>query len=241
MVGPRQAGPGMSLALAGARGARLAGPMRVTKFGHACVRIETDGATVVLDPGGWSEREAVDGATAVLITHEHPDHLDPDNLRATDAPIHTIRAVADQIRDTAPDVAERVRVVASGEAFELGDVAVRVVGERHAVIHPELPRLDNSGYLLQAEERRIFHPGDALTVPEEDLDLLLVPVQAPWSNVSEVMDYAREVRAPLTAAIHDGLLNERGLGLLARMVGGTLEQQGRGYVRVEPRADIDLP
>ena len=48
--------------------------MRITKFGHACVRVEHDGATLVIHPGGWTEPEAVDGATAVLITHEHPDH-----------------------------------------------------------------------------------------------------------------------------------------------------------------------
>ena len=67
--------------------------MRITKFGHACVRIENDDQVVVLDPGGFTEREAVDGATAVLITHEHADHLDIDHLRATDAPIYTIDAV----------------------------------------------------------------------------------------------------------------------------------------------------
>ena len=85
--------------------------MRITKFGHACVRLETGDHTIVLDPGGFTEPEAVDGATAVLITHEHADHYSPDHLRRTDAPIHTIGAVAAKIRDEAPDVAERVTVV----------------------------------------------------------------------------------------------------------------------------------
>ena len=50
--------------------------MRLTKFGHACIRIEHDGHTLVIDPGGFTEPEAVDGADAVLITHQHPDHYD---------------------------------------------------------------------------------------------------------------------------------------------------------------------
>jgi L-ascorbate metabolism protein UlaG (beta-lactamase superfamily) len=215
--------------------------MRVTKFGHACVRIESGGAVVVIDPGGWSEREAVEGATAVLVTHEHPDHLDPENLRATDAPIHTIAAVARQIAEQAPDVAERVRVVTPGDALDVG-VPVTVVGEKHAVIHPELPHFDNSGYLLEVEGRRLFHPGDALTVPEGvELDVLFLPVHAPWSKISEVIDFARAAGAGLSVAVHDGLLNDRGLALAERMVGGMLADRGQEYLRVEPGADLPQP
>ena len=90
--------------------------MRITKFGHACVRLETDGQMVVLDPGGFTEPEAVDGATAVLITHEHADHYSPDHLRRTDAPVFTIAAVAAKIREDAPDVAERLTVVEPGRS-----------------------------------------------------------------------------------------------------------------------------
>lgn len=214
--------------------------MRITKFGHACVRIESGSTTVVLDPGGWTERDAVQGAGAVLVTHEHPDHLDPDNLRAADAPIYTIDAVARAIAEQAPDLAERVTVVAPGDRLDLG-VPVSVVGEKHAVIHPELPRFDNSGYLLEVEGRRILHPGDALTEQPGELDLLLLPVHAPWSKISEVIDYGRAVGAPLSVAIHDGLLNERGLGLAQRLVGGLLGEREQEYLRVEPGQEIPLP
>ncbi len=67
------------------------GPVRITKFGHSCVRLSAGGSDVVIDPGGWSEREALDGVAAVLVTHEHPDHWTIDHLRATDAPVWTMR------------------------------------------------------------------------------------------------------------------------------------------------------
>ena len=213
--------------------------MRITKFGHACVRVESGGTTVVVDPGGWTDPEAVTGASVVLVTHEHADHLDPDNLRATDAPVHTIRAVADQIAELAPDVMERVTVVEPGDVLDLG-IRVTVVGRKHAVIHPDLPHFDNSGYLLEAEGRRVFHPGDALTEHPAGLDLLLLPVHAPWSKTSEVADYARAVGAPRSVAIHDGLLNDRGLGLAERLVGGLLEGREQEYLRVEPGSDVPL-
>ena len=129
------------------------------------MRLETDGHVIVLDPGAFTEPEAVDGATAVLITHEHADHYSADHLRRTDAPIHTIGDVAAEIREEAPDVAERITVVKPGENFDVG-VPTTVVGEKHAVIHPEIPRIDNSGYLLEVEGTRIYHPGDSLTLPD---------------------------------------------------------------------------
>ena len=91
--------------------------MRITKFGHACVRIEHEGTTVVLDPGVFTDREALDGADAILITHEHVDHYVPDHLKAVDAPVWTIDAVATKIREDAPEVFERTTVVAPGDSF----------------------------------------------------------------------------------------------------------------------------
>ena len=152
--------------------------MRITKFGHACVRVEHGGTALVIDPGEWTEPEAVDGATAVLVTHEHPDHFLPDRLRAADAPVFTIEAVAARIREDAPDLAERLTVVAPGEEFDAG-LPVRAVGELHAVIHPELPRFHNSGYLVTAGDETLFHPGDALTGPGQPVDVLCAPVSRP--------------------------------------------------------------
>jgi L-ascorbate metabolism protein UlaG (beta-lactamase superfamily) len=214
--------------------------MRITKFGHACVRIETGGTTLVIDPGAWTHRDAVDGAGAVLVTHEHADHLDPDNLRAADAPVYTIGAVAKQLADQAPDLTERVTVVAPGQVLDL-DVPVTVVGEKHAVIHPEVTHFDNSGYLVEAEGRRVLHPGDAFTVPEGDVDLLLLPLHAPWSKTSEVVEFARAVGAPRSVAIHDGLLNETGFGVVDGLVGRLLGERQQDYLRVAPGEDVALP
>jgi L-ascorbate metabolism protein UlaG (beta-lactamase superfamily) len=211
--------------------------MRITKFGHACVRVETGGHTIVLDPGSFTEPEAVDGATAVLITHEHADHYSAENLRRTDAPIHTIGAVAAQIREAAPDLAERVSVVTPGQQFDPG-VPTTSVGEKHAVIHPEMPRFDNSGYLLEVEGLRIFHPGDSLLVPDDDVDLLLLPVSAPWLKMSECIDFARDVGAQRSLAIHDKVYSDVGLAMadahLARMLG----ERAQTYLRLEPGQDL---
>ena len=145
--------------------------MRITKFGHACVRIEHDGHTLVIDPGMFTDPEAVDGADAILITHQHYDHWDADLLAETDAPIHTIAAVAEQIRSEAPEIAERISVVTPGDQVDVG-LPVTVFGQLHAIIHPEFRRVDNSGYLISAGDQVVFHPGDSLEVPDQKIDVL---------------------------------------------------------------------
>lgn len=215
--------------------------MRLTKFGHAGVRIEHDGTAVALDPGVWTQREAVEGVDAVLITHEHPDHYDPDNLRSTEAPIFTIAAVAAQIREGAPDLAERVTVVEPDESWTVGGsggLAVRAVGELHAVIHPDLPRFHNSGYLLSLGDTTVFHPGDALTGPGVPVDVLLAPVSAPWMKVSEGIDFARSVGAARNVAIHDRVYSDAGLGIADTHFGRILGAAGLDYVRLPDGSDL---
>jgi L-ascorbate metabolism protein UlaG (beta-lactamase superfamily) len=211
--------------------------MRLTKFGHSCVRVSHGGTTLVLDPGGFSQPEAVDGVDAVLITHEHFDHYDPEKLRRTDAPIFTIGAVAAVLRGDAPELAERVTIVAPGQRLEIGAIGVRVVGEQHAVIHPDLPRFDNSGYVLTAGETTLFHPGDALTGPGEPVDVLLAPVCAPWMKVAEGIDFARRVGAPVNVAIHDRVYSEVGLGIADTHFGRLLGEE-QTYLRLPDGADL---
>lgn len=213
--------------------------MRITKLGHACVRVEHDGGVLVVDPGVFTDAaEALDGAGAVLLTHEHPDHYLAEHLRLSDAPVVTIEAVAARIREDAPDVAERLVVVAPGERFTAAGLPVRAVGERHAVIHPELPRIDNSGYVVTCGDQRVYHPGDALTPPGEPVDVLLCPVSAPWLKAAETIDFAREVGAPRVLAIHDRVYSEAGLDIVDGHLRRFLEPAGSAYTRLPDGADL---
>ena len=81
--------------------------MRITKFGHAGVRIEHDGRAVLIDPGVFTQEESLDGVDAVLVTHEHPDHYDPARLRLTSAPVFTIVSHATRARLSCARMASR--------------------------------------------------------------------------------------------------------------------------------------
>lgn len=208
--------------------------MRLTKFGHACVRIEHDGQVIVIDPGVFTEPEAVDGATAVLVTHEHADHWEADRLRRTDAVVQTIGAVAAQLP---PDLGERTLVHSPGDRPEIG-VPTELIGEKHAVIYQDLPHFDNSGFLLDVAGTTVFHPGDALTVPDGPVDVLLLPVSAPWLKVSECIDYAIAVGAPRNVAIHEAVYSEAGLGIVTAHLQRFLEPHGQQLLRLASGEDL---
>jgi L-ascorbate metabolism protein UlaG (beta-lactamase superfamily) len=212
--------------------------MRLIKLEHACVRLEKDGAVLVIDPGVWAGPEALAGAGSVLITHEHLDHLNPDALRAALAadPALQVWANASVVSQFA-EFPGRVHAIGHGDTFGAEGFDVAVYGHEHALLHRDIPLVPNTGFMIDGE---VFHPGDALTIPEDAVSTLLLPVNAPWLKLGEMIDYARAVDAERGYAIHDGLLNERGLGVLANWLTLTKGAGGGAVTRVEPGTEIDL-
>ncbi|MFI7383719.1 MBL fold metallo-hydrolase [Streptomyces sp. NPDC049813] len=211
--------------------------MKLTKKSHSCVRLEKDGQTLVIDPGGFSEQDAALGADVILVTHEHPDHFDEARLRAgmedrPGAQIWTLASVAEQLAAAFPG---RVHTVGHGDTFSAAGFDVQVHGELHAVIHPDIPRVTNVGYLVDAGT--LFHPGDALTVPDHQVETLMLPVMAPWNKISEVIDYVREVKPDRAYDIHDALLTDLARPIYDRQIGGL---GGAEHLRLAPGGSARL-
>lgn len=188
--------------------------MELTKFSHACVRLAGDGGTLVVDPGSFSEWEAVADVDAVLITHEHPDHLDAEKLTeaARQQPELSVYAHPDVVAQL-PSFPETVHVLEArpGDMFTAAGVQVRVTGGAHAVIHRDIPRIANVGYLFGDV---LYHPGDSVDPadlpPDARVETLLLPVNAPWAKIAESVDFARALAPRRAYALHDFLLSEAG-------------------------------
>ncbi|MEV0567080.1 MBL fold metallo-hydrolase [Dactylosporangium sp. CA-152071] len=208
--------------------------MLITKFTHACLRIEHDGGVLVIDPGVFTEAEALDGADAVLITHEHMDHVDIDALRALKRPeltVHTHADVEAQLSDLDADI----YAVEPGDTFVAAGMTVRAHGGRHAVIHPDIPRIANIGFVIDTPDGPLYHPGDAFHVPDERIATLFVPVSAPWLKLAEAIDFTRAVAPERAYALHDSLLVDAG----QQMVTGHMTRlSGTRYTRLEPGTSI---
>ena len=212
--------------------------MELIKHGHACVVLCEGDRRLVVDPGVFTGADALRGASAVLVTHEHPDHFAPEQLQAAleadrALEVWTNASVAGRLEG----LGSRVHVVGDGDAVTIADFEVHVHGELHAEIHPEIPRVSNIGFLV---EGTVFHPGDALTVPDEPVPTLLLPLHAPWSRTADLVEYLRAVHADQAYAVHDGLLNDAGLGVVT----GLLGERGPGtptpLARLAPGDSVEL-
>jgi L-ascorbate metabolism protein UlaG (beta-lactamase superfamily) len=211
--------------------------MRVTKFTHSCLRIEDGDSVLVVDPGAFSEPAALTGANAVLITHEHIDHLDVDAVGGAVARQPDLRVYAHA--DVLPKLEafrEVVTTVAVGEEFSAAGFTVRAYGGQHAIIYPEIPQIANLSYLISDGATSVYYPGDSFTVPDgAEVDTLFVPLNAPWMKLAESIDFVRAVQPRRAYAAHDGLLNERG----AKISGGHLERfSGTEYAHLAPGTTI---
>ncbi|GAB3447076.1 MBL fold hydrolase [Phycicoccus ginsengisoli] len=190
--------------------------MRITHLGHASLLVEIADTRILVDPGVWSPGAAGQrDLAAVLVTHQHPDHLDQERLPALLEANHGVALLTDP--DTAKLLQDRgidARAVVADDTVEVGPVTMTGVGELHALIHEDLPRIHNTGMLLRAEgEPTFFHPGDALDAEPGPVDVLAFPLNAPWQRSREMTQFLRRQAAPHAIPVHDALLSETGRGL----------------------------
>jgi L-ascorbate metabolism protein UlaG (beta-lactamase superfamily) len=194
--------------------------MQLTKHVHACVTLAKDGARIVIDPGAFTPdaADAVAAAEAVLITHEHLDHFDEELIAKSLAERPELRvygpaAVVDRWQDTRRG---QVTAVADGDRVTVAGFDVAVFGRVHALIHREVPRAANVGYLV---DEALYHPGDAYHVPPAPVDTLLLPTSGPWTRVGEAADFVREVAPRRLLQIHEIALSEMGQRSMTQFLG----------------------
>jgi L-ascorbate metabolism protein UlaG (beta-lactamase superfamily) len=212
--------------------------VQLTKFTHSCVRLDDGDRSLAIDPGVFSEVEAaLDGADAVLITHEHPDHLDADRLRAAALADPRLRVWApESVAALLRDLGEQVVTAVPATTIDAAGFEVRMFGGQHALIHPTIPVVANLGYLVGG----VYHPGDSLIVPPVPVDTLLAPIHAPWSKTAEVIDFVVSVRAQNVHQIHDGLLNDIGLQFVEGHVSRIGAEYGSEFRHLKPTDSVAL-
>lgn len=200
--------------------------MRITHLGHACVLIEIGGGTeaptrLLFDPGNFTSGLAAAGPVdAVLITHEHVDHLDPDQIRiiresSPGALMYGGPAAAEVLRSCGVEP-----IVLTGDSqLDVAGVRIDALYGKHEPVHPELPVPSNIAYLI-AES--LLHPGDSWMEVPGPVDTLLLPTGGPWMKLGEAVEYARRVRPGVAVPIHQqGLAPEHQalhVGVLSRLV-----------------------
>ena len=191
--------------------------LRVSKYGHSCLHIVDGAASILIDPGTFSQGfETLSGLTAILITHQHPDHVDPKRLpgllRAN--PGATLYADSGSVA-TLAELDITATGVSNGEVLDVG-TRVEVFAGDHAVVHRDVPVIPNASYFVGG---RLLHPGDSLTEIGQQVEILALPTSAPWMAVKEAIDYYRAVSPAVAIPIHEKMLANPAMvyGLLTRL------------------------
>lgn len=209
--------------------------MKLTKFGHSCVRLDSNDHRTVIDPGGFTDViTAATGAETIFITHEHPDHVDDElvvqllaghySVRLY-APETVIERLSHRVATEKRDISEhRLKVIAAGDELDLPGFHVQAVGGQHEIIHPQIPQIDNIGYVLNGS---VYHPGDSFIVPAGvEIDTLCLPINAPWASLEDTLDFMISVRPRQAVPIHDGLLSDNGHTIYDKQVQAFAERYG---------------
>jgi L-ascorbate metabolism protein UlaG (beta-lactamase superfamily) len=197
--------------------------VRLTKFVHSCVRLDQGGRALVIDPGVWSEPRALVGVDAVLVTHEHVDHIDELRLAGLGVPVYAPEGAGIRHVPFVP--------VRSGERFSVAGFEIKVHAGRHAAVVPGQATCPNAGFQVGG----LYHPGDSLDVPGEKVETLLLPMQASWLKTAEAIAFFQSVAPRRAFGIHDGQINERAIGSINGWFGQRSE-----YEWLAPGAEVDL-
>lgn len=212
--------------------------MRVTKHEHACLRLENEGRTLLIDPGSFTlPLDDLSDLVGVVITHEHPDHWTAQQLDAilSLAPGVPIFGPAGVV---AAAYGYDVTEVGVGDSITVGPFDLRFFGGEHAVIHASIPVIDNLGVLVNDG---FYYPGDSYAVPKDvDVALLAAPIGAPWLKIGEAIDYVLAVAPRRAFGTHDMTLSRAGLGMHRDRLRWATEQHGGEFVELEPGESTDL-
>jgi L-ascorbate metabolism protein UlaG (beta-lactamase superfamily) len=209
--------------------------MKLTKYAHACFTIEEDGKILVVDPGGLSTDFIAPGSVVgVVITHEHFDHLDHDQLASIidknpDAIIIGYEAVTSKIE------AFQTKPVSASETISIGPFTLAFHGGTHAVIHPSVPTIANLGVVVND---LLYYPGDSFVLPGVPIDTLAVPASAPWMKIAEAMDFLTTIKPRLAFPTHDAMLSDAGKETADAWLVRAAETCGTEYRRLTDTIEI---
>lgn len=189
--------------------------MKITKYEHACFTVEQDGQLLVVDPGAFTtDFQTPTNVIGIVITHEHADHMDKTHLQAIasanpDAVIVAHGDIASQLSEF------NTQSVVANEGVKIGNFELEFFGGSHATIHTDIPVITNLGVMING---RIYYPGDSFALPERAVEILALPVAAPWMKLSEAVDFARSVAPSAIFPTHDAILSDSGKALPDRLV-----------------------
>lgn len=210
--------------------------MKITKYEHACVVVEEGEQTLVIDPGVFVKSlPDLTNVAAIVVTHVHQDHFNPELIQ--DIRKNNPKAIVISTAETIKELGEEnTKVVSGGDSVQIGQLHLEFFGDEHATIHPSYPRSQNIGVLVN---ETFYYPGDSFVQPDKNIEILAVPVYAPWMKMSEAMDFSADIKPKQAFPTHNAFLSDAGNDLTDRLMSFT-ESVGTKFTHLEPGESLEV-
>lgn len=181
--------------------------VRVHWLGHDSFVLEGT-STVIIDP---FKAKGNFKADLLLISHEHSDHLSPEDIRRFADGSTTIVAPSMCEAPLRP-FSQNKKIVEPNSKFELKGVSVETIPaynlnkfrEPGKVFHPKAD--GKVGYIVTLDGVRFYHAGDSDSTPEMkavDVDVAFLPVSGTYvMTAEEAAEAAKAMKAKVVVPMH---------------------------------------
>ena len=175
----------------------------ITWLGHAGFKIKGE-KIVYIDPFKINDAEPAD---IIIITHEHFDHLSPDDIKK----IQTGKTIIVTTPDCYSKVSGNVKTISPGKTLDIGGIKIEAVPAYN--INKQFHPKANSwiGVIVTINGKRIYHAGDTDNIPEmatlRNIDIALLPVSGTYvMTAEEAADAASKIMPKVAVPMHYGAI-----------------------------------
>jgi L-ascorbate metabolism protein UlaG (beta-lactamase superfamily) len=219
--------------------------MKISKFLHSCLTFEKDGFKLLVDPGMFSFAEGLvkpeifGDVSAIIITHNHPDHLDVENLKkilaAGKSEVYANAQVKQELEKAGIDA-----ILLHEGAVNIGPFKIEAISVKHEPLL-DAPTPEMTALVI---DDCILHPVDSFEeklLAYKNIELLLLPIMAPFTNEIKVADFADRLQPKQILPVHDGFAKSFFVQSRQANYAAHFEKQGIKFHRLtEPGSFIEI-
>ena len=185
-----------------------AGNLVITTISHASLMFSVGGKTVYVDPVSTAtDYSKLPKADLVLVTHEHPDHLDRQAIETLNTD-RTILVASRSCLKALPNA----HILSNGEEGVFVGFKVEAV-PAYNLVHkrpdgaPDHAKGDGNGYVVTFGNKRVYIAGDTENIPEmkelKRIDIAFLPMNLPYTMSPEmVADAAKAIQPKILYPYH---------------------------------------
>lgn len=211
--------------------------MKITKFEHACLLLEKNGTTLLIDPGSFTTLpDNLPKITFVIITEEHFDHFNVENLEKIvsnnpNVKVYTTQAVQKSLSNGKVSV-----VTVTGEqTISMDDFTVKLREVNHAVVYKNSPCKS----LTVLVDTELYYPSDSFETTKEKVRVLALPTSGPWYKVSTSIEFANTVDSETVVPTHNALNSEIGNTVTQNYIESNIDQS-RKLISLAPGESLEI-